>query len=334
WLPLSVLPLLVFALKIESEILILHIALAIVSGLLVFAVFYFFAIPRLKLHDIDYKEPHINGFIIVLLVFGVAMFLRQVITGLFVIAGVNIQYNNSWYIVSYYDLTSPMITVLFLLRRIIIMPLYTEVVFRRTVIPSLEDRGMSPFHAVLVSSLAFSLLDLILYLNSPDPFNNFYWICSTFMYGFFTGIIYILTRNLIFPVFYACIYHVYRLSGELGAVFGNEFMLAARALMNITTFAVGLGILIYVIWKFLEKQPSFYWISILRKHSVPNIKRGVAGYFIISLGLLVLQLLVHVASSSFTGETFPGHFLIILAFYLLAFSIPFWMTITTEYARD
>ncbi|MHA2296883.1 MAG: CPBP family glutamic-type intramembrane protease [Candidatus Hodarchaeales archaeon] len=333
-LPLSILPWLIFTLKIESEGIFLQITFASLSSFLVFVIFYFFVIPKLKLLDTEYKKASTASFITVLLVFCVAMFFRQLITTIFTSAGVKIQTDNTWYIASYADLITPVLVGMFILRRVILLPLYTEVVFRRTVIPSLEDRGLSPFHAVLVSSLAFSVLDVILYLDSPDPLNNFYWVCSTFIYGFFTGIIYILTRNLIFPVMYASIYHLYRLIGELGAVFGNGFLLAARDLIDIITLGVGICILVYVIWIFLKKQSTTEWVSVLKKHSVPHIRRGLAGYFIISLGLLVLQLLVHVITALITGKTFPGEFFIILAFYILAFSIPFWLTITTEYARD
>jgi hypothetical protein len=72
----------------------------------------------------------------------------------------------------------------------------------------------------------------------------------------------------------------------------------------------------------------------LKKPSVPYIQRGILGFFLISIGLLALQIIFVRIGREVTSNIFPEYFLFITPFYLVIFSLPFFLTISTEYAQD
>jgi hypothetical protein len=90
----------------------------------------------------------------------------------------------------------------------------------------------------------------------------------------------------------------------------------------------------------MNQQIKPAWLKIIRKRSVPNIKRGIAGFFFISLGLLLVQTFVIVIGREVTNfyhnfpQNLPQYFIYVTIFYLIAFTVPFWLTVSTEYAKD
>lgn len=301
------------------------------SGFLVCVVVYFIFIPRLKVLDADYKKASSVSLFIILLVFWTVIFFRLLLTATVELFGVKIETPFPGFLNSYIQLLDPIFMLFFLLYQLIILPLFTELVYRRTVIPLLEDRGLSSFHAVILSSLGFCFLYLPYYFQTLNTLNNLYWFASTFLFGFATGIIYILTRNILFPILYAIFYHAYRLTDTLGSYFGNEILLLIQNLTNYVTLLAGLVVITYIILKLIGSKSPVNWVNIIKMRSVPNIKRGVIGFFIISLGLTGIQLLMILIHKILT---YSEYFIVNTVFYLVAFTIPFWLIIKTEYAQD
>ncbi|MFX1506555.1 MAG: hypothetical protein ACFFDC_10610, partial [Promethearchaeota archaeon] len=83
----------------------------------------------------------------------------------------------------------------------------------------------------------------------------------------------------------------------------------------------------------LQKESSQKWVSIIKTHSAPKIGRGIIGYFFISVVLVIIQIfisnIIHTLFSSDIFLIFAAYTL----FYFIAFSIPFWLSITSEYAQ-
>lgn len=316
--------------NIDSDIF--NAILAILSGLLVGLIVYFVFIPRLNVLDVDYKKPDKIGFIIVLFVFGFVIFYRFLMTVLFEFFGTEIYFTMPWFVWNNDLLLDSQFMVLFLIYQLIINPLFTELVYRRTVIPLLEDRGLSPFSAVIISSFGHCLFSLPYYIYNPNYLANLYWFMSTFIFGFATGIIYILTRNVLFPILYATLYYVYRLTDGLGEAFNNDFLLITRDLIHFSVILVGLAITGYIIWNLVNKfDPE--WIKLIKCPSVPHVKRGIIGFLVISFILVGSQILVTTIIDNLTKLADLGNIFSHAIFYLIAFSIPFWLTITSEYAQ-
>ncbi|MFX0205199.1 MAG: type II CAAX prenyl endopeptidase Rce1 family protein [Candidatus Hodarchaeota archaeon] len=317
---------------------ILNVAFANISMLLICLIAYYVLIPRLKLEDPIYQEPDLENFAIVPLFLCVVIFLRVVLTFVFESYGVVIYDVPPWFLsYNYYPLFDDSFLILFLIFELITIPLFTESVYRRVIIPLLEDRGLSPIFAVILSSLAFCLLDLPYYISTTNYLGTLYWFISTFFYGFATGMIYIYTRNILFSVLYASVYHFYRMSDFLGRILQNELLILIRDSIHLLTFLGSIIVVVYIVWITIRDVPTNGWIRFLktiRIESAPNIKRGIIGYFLISVSLVVIQMLATDLISQLTWNNELGHLLLNSLFYLIAFSIPFWLSVTTEYVQN
>ena len=132
----------------------------------------FVFIPRLNVFDADYKEVNKSGFIIVLLVFCFAMCYRFLLTVLFDFLKIQLYDAMPSFVCSYSKFYDPFFLYFFIIYFVIVTPLFTEIIYRRTVIPLLEDRGLSPFHAVIVSSFGFCLFHLPVSQHLLGPEKN------------------------------------------------------------------------------------------------------------------------------------------------------------------
>lgn len=332
--PLIFLQWVIYEAGLDVDMNVLGAMLANLTGILVCLVVYFVFIPRLKVKDTQYENPNLQNLLVIAPVFLVIIFVRVIITILFTSSGNTPYLIYPWFMNSYDRLLNPMILLQFILYQFVIIPIYAELLYRRTIIPLLEDRGLSPILAVILSSLGFCLLYLPGYYHPKDSIGTIFWFISTFLFGLATGLIYILTRNVLFSIFYAIIYYAYRLSGDIGTFFQNEFLLTVHYLLSTIILIGGLILLIYVIWSlFFQRKSSVQWVNVIKTTSGSKITRGLIGYFVISVLLVSFQLIV----SNLFHAFLPSDMLLIFAantlFYLIAFSIPFWLSITSEYAQ-
>ncbi|MHA2246972.1 MAG: CPBP family glutamic-type intramembrane protease [Candidatus Hodarchaeales archaeon] len=302
------------------------------SGFLVFLIAFFVFIPRLNVLDADYKEINKSSFIIVLLVFCFAMCYRFLLTVLFDSLGIELFDAMPEFVFSFDLFYDPLFLFFFIIYFVLVTPLFTEIIYRRTVIPLLEDRGLSPFQAVIFSSFGFCLFHLPRFVTNPNFQANMYWFISTFIFGFATGVIYMYTRNIVFPLIYSIIYFSYRLTYTFSIAFDDLFYSLIHNILNFGVLIVGLAVTGYIVWSFIQK-PNPEWIKVIKKPSVPQVGRGVVGFLIISSILVGLQILIpNLIDNSFDNNN-PVNILLNSIFYLLVFSIPFWLTITSEYAQ-
>jgi len=304
-----------------------------INGVLICLIVYFVFIPHLKVKDVTFRDSNIESFYVVLPVFLIIIFFRIILTFLFEQSGSTIYLMSPWFLSSYSLLLDPSVLILFILYQFFIIPVYTELLYRRTVIPLLEDRGLSPLLAVVLSSLGFCLLFLPEYLATSNYMGTLYWFGSTFLFGLATGFIYIITRNILFPILYAAIYYVYRFTYDFGTFFRDKNLLFIHLFLNIIILIIGFMILIFIIWHLVNRESHSRWVNIIKTPSASKITRGVIGYFIISVILVSIHLIAKEYIASSTSSNILGAFIFNTAFYLLAFSIPFWLTITSEYAQ-
>ncbi|UCG04162.1 MAG: CPBP family intramembrane metalloprotease [Candidatus Heimdallarchaeota archaeon] len=331
--PLSFLHVILSESDVNIDFILLDAIIANLTGIGICFVTYFIFIPRLKVQDAKYEDLNTNSLAIVCGVFLVILCLRIIITFTFETLGSTIYLVRPWFLYSYNLLLDPVIRVLFLSYQFIIVPIYAELLYRRTIIPLLEDRGLSPLLSVVFSSLGFCLLFLPEYIQTSNYPGTFYWFISTFLFGLATGLIYILTRNILLSILYAIIYYAYRFSGEIGRSLHDELLLTIHFLLSIIILIGGLLVIVYVIWNLFQKKSTTMWVNVIQTPSAPKITRGLIGYLVISVVLVSIQIIV----SNLVNEVFSSDILLIFAantlFYLIAFSIPFWLSITSEYAQ-
>ncbi|MHA1969771.1 MAG: CPBP family intramembrane glutamic endopeptidase [Candidatus Hodarchaeales archaeon] len=296
--------------------------------------------PKVNVLDTPMENINKKGFIITLVVFFLIVSFRIWMTFVFdEILNADTTLSIPWYLRSYSQLTITLYLVLYSTYRLILRPLFHELVFRRTAIPLLEDRGLSPFHAVLLTSIGYCLFLIPNFFENPNQLGNIYWIFSTFLFGLGTGLVYILTRNVGFSILYSSIYNLYRMSGTIGFRLQNELETMFN-IANLLILIAGISTLIFIIWDQLNDKITQTYINKLKIISVPNIRKGIIGFSILSVVLVLFQYFVSEIIDIVTFDSivktqiYPDIFILYTLFYLIVFSIPFLLSITSEYAQS
>ncbi|MFX0173853.1 MAG: type II CAAX prenyl endopeptidase Rce1 family protein, partial [Candidatus Hodarchaeota archaeon] len=215
----------------------------------------------------------------------------------------------------------------------VLSPLFVELLYRRTVIPLLEDRGLSPLIAVVITASGYVFIDIPYFMLNPDlPIA--YISVSTLIFGLGAGFIYILTRNVFYSVFFSALFNSHSYLHTLGIAYNSDNLLTIYDVVNLITFLISIIILIYIDWRLINRDLTSKTAKVLTLPSSSNITKGIIGFFVISASLLIIQGIVVKFGRCATNNIFPEYFSYIFVFYIIAFSIPYWLTITTEYALD
>ncbi|MFW9915296.1 MAG: type II CAAX prenyl endopeptidase Rce1 family protein [Candidatus Thorarchaeota archaeon] len=185
--------------------------------------------------------------------------------------------------------------------------IFKEYLYRRTLIPLLEERGTSPFAAITLSSLVFAFIEipyalgiqitivehsnhLNLYLSRYNLWDSlfyaFYLFSTAFILGMACGIAYIVTRNITFSVIIHCsgILPYYIIGLALAT--NNEPLLGFIGIIIIIMNISGLFIVLYCLWLHYQHSPEAERLVILKKKSSADIKRGLVGFLAIFWGVV------------------------------------------------
>ncbi|MFX0182857.1 MAG: type II CAAX prenyl endopeptidase Rce1 family protein [Candidatus Hodarchaeota archaeon] len=290
--------------------------------------------PRLKVSDAEFKGFSKYSLYIAISFFFLMILSETIITTIYEIFFSSLEINFSSFIPPEVLFDNPFYMLLFLIYDIILVTLFIEFVYRRALIPMLEDRGLSPFHAVILAALGSSFIDLPGYALNPNHPVDIYSFCLSIFIGLCAGLIYVSTRNIFFPIVSVICYQVFSTFGLIAP----EELLAIYESLNILLLVISFGIIIIIIYGMLNPSRSPKWLRIIKQPSSPFVMRGVSGFFIISLGLLTLQTIVakigRILFVPVRGDVFPEYFIYISIFYAIAFTIPFFLTISTEWASS
>ncbi|MHA2246831.1 MAG: CPBP family glutamic-type intramembrane protease [Candidatus Hodarchaeales archaeon] len=334
-------------LNVNSEInyIILSAMSLIILNIVLSIIVYYIFIPKLRVKDADYKEVNRNDFFIIFILYFLTNFFLIILINLFNFVDAELTIESDYIINFYVDSKNPVIFIIFILN-IITMIVFSELVYRRTIIPLLEDRGLSPFLAAILSGLGSSFIGIPNYIISnygygPNYQMDLYHFMLQIFLGFILGFLYVLTRNILFPILLGSINEIFYQICHSGLINENEVLQTIYNLNIAITILISLGIIVYLIREsVVNKKSTKEWVRIIKLPSAPRIERGLLGFFGISLGLLGIQTLVVFIGKTVTNSwppnfenIFPQYFNFIIVFYIIAFSIPFWLTITTEYAK-
>ncbi|MHA2053504.1 MAG: hypothetical protein ACW99F_07905 [Candidatus Hodarchaeales archaeon] len=151
-----------------------------------------------------------------------------------------------------------------------------------------------------------------------------------FLEGIFLGVTYILTRNILYSIALGFIIETWELLPKL------FYDLAPLIAILVIFFFL----LYFTLKPDLQDLTVKKWKSIIKRKSAPQMTRGIIGYFLISIGLLLVQYFTVVIVRAIIG-TNPNDFNSIIEYaqvitivYFFIFLIPFWLIISTEYARN
>ena len=68
--------------------------------------------------------------------------------------------------ITFEEFIDPLLFITYIALIVVVNSIFIEVIYRRTVIPLLEDRGSSPFHAVLLASFGDCFISIPVYILS------------------------------------------------------------------------------------------------------------------------------------------------------------------------
>ncbi len=179
----------------------------------------------------------------------------------------------------------PLTVILYLAMPSIGAPFFEELLYRRALIPSLEKRGMSPYAAVMASSLIFAIGHLPNDLINGNITGGIVHVSGVFILGLAMSVIYVLTRKVIYPMIIHGLANFVSFLGPLLILANDILILSAFALIKIGMIVVGGIFGAYVLITALKHAPPD-WVLLFREKSKQRIRNGFIGFAIITLSIL------------------------------------------------
>ena len=192
-------------------------------------------------------------------------------------------------------LQNPLKIFLFLFPTTIGAAVFEELLYRRMLIPLLEQRGMSPFSAVFASSLVFALGHLITDLVGGNLAGGIIHVWTVFLLALALGMTYVLTRNVFFPILIHATSNFISFLAPLLILMEADILLQIRSFTVITLIITGGIIGINAIFKYLSDSRT-EWLKIIKMKSEYNITRGLVGFMIIAYLLISIPVMLELSS--------------------------------------
>jgi membrane protease YdiL (CAAX protease family) len=301
---------------------------------LVTAVVLLLLIPRLHLKTVEYRPltfvRTLKSVPAFCLVYTVAMGFGFVLYAVFDLLGIPVVHSYGAIVLTPTQLANPFNLVLFFATTTIGAAVSEEFLFRRTLIPSLETRGMAPLAAVLASSLGFSVIHMPNdILNGSLGYVIMHFV-TTLTIGIVLGVSYVATRNVVFPMILHGLINLVSFGALIVDTIGVFGLLVAYALVILAVWIIGIAVGIIALWQVLKKPPA-PWATVLRIKSKINILPGLLGYLTVAVGLVVLPVLGELAV---VALLYPNGFLIyatVCLFYLLFLAVLLWLLAQARY---
>ena len=300
---------LLYIVQLPNDIMIKRLFVLVIGQIICTAIFIIIIIPFLKVKDVEFNSINYSNFSTFIIVYCLYWAIMIPITlGLSIITnhlGLEFSIFNTLHL-SKDHRGNIFFLGIWLIAGTLGVAIFFEYLYRRTLIPLLEKRGMSPFSAVLTSSCAFALVNipfnlgfqitflresnlLNVYLSRYDLLNSLFYslnlFITAFLLGMACGIVYILTRNILFSIMIHCFG---LLPYYLMVLFNNNIILISLFCLLIIVMNIsGVFIALYTLYSFLSTSSRANWITILQKKSLVDINRGLIGFFIIFFGIII-----------------------------------------------
>jgi len=203
---------------------------------------------------------------------------------------------------------------------------FEELLFRRTIIPMLEKRGMAPFTAIFTSSIIFAVAHLPNDIVNGNIYGGIMHSIGVFYISISLGISYTITRNILFPIIIHSFINFISFSSPLVNTIGNDVMLFIYTIFVICTVIIGVGILLYSIWRYFKRRTTD-WVIILRNKSSLNTKPGIYGFIIIGIISAFIPITIELYSTNILVQSgkIVLYFTILLISYSLCVILFFWL---------
>ncbi|MFX1251639.1 MAG: lysostaphin resistance A-like protein [Promethearchaeota archaeon] len=337
-LPVLVLPLVGPVLPFELDLVTISLLQAFLSQIIGAVIIFFVLIPFFKVKKVEYQT--VSGFnflrtiLLACFTFAGGYLISRVLIIIFLGLGLVPQSGYGSFFLTAEHVANPFIIVLYFAVPTIGAPVFEELLYRRMLIPLLEERGMAPFAAVVASSLIFAFGHLPNDLLNGNLAGAVVHISNVLIIGLVLGLTYILTRNILFSMIIHGLINFMSFLGPFVLVMENDGLLAVYGLTSLLILLVGISVAIFAIWQYLRVSTAD-WVNLIKEKSAINILPGLVGFLIIAAVLTLLPLFweIYISVLAYIFSNLPILlFLILLGIgYIILIVTLLWLVSETKY---
>ena len=321
----------------QWDYIIVNLFILLISQFIGVSFAYFVVIPLFKAKDSEHHP--LNGLNSVRTILLLSMTFTVVFASNFILVQTfkildlipKSGYNNV--LLNSEHLNNPLNILIFYLPITIGAPLYEEVVYRRLLIPLLEERGMTPLIAVMTSSFIFAIAHLPGDLVNGNLPGGVIHVWNVFLIGVSVGLIYVLTRNIIYPIVIHGVLNFISFSGPLVLIMGNNLMIIAYNILFFLVLFLGLGIFLFSLWQYFRKRDG-EWVVLIRRKNNNNIKHGTLTFLVIGIISGFIPLGIHFLLLNLAVLEVLLYYLISLGSFGLLIVLFLWLGTRTTYESN
>ena len=323
-------------LYLPFDYIITNLLIAFISQVIGACIVYIILIPLFKVKNSEYHNLTLfNSLRTIILICSTFTLISSINFGLLYIFRLLNLIPQSGYtniLLNAGHLANPLNIVIYFLPSTIGAAVYEELIYRRLLIPLLENRGMSPSPAILTSSLLFALAHLPDDLVSANLPGTIIHIIAVFFIGVSLGLIYIITRNVIYSMIIHGIINFISFLGPLVILTANSTLTLTYDITYWTIFIVGIGILIFGLWQFFKK-PDAEWVILIREKQTNPILLGSIGFLIIGTTSIFIPLLIQTIVINLEIAVFSVllYFIVLLICFGSVLVLFIWLGTRTNY---
>lgn len=247
----------------------------------------------LKIRRVDYAEPDMKGLKQTVLtlagILGVMLMGNLILNSVFQLLGLIPETGyTSVILIGEEHLVDPMNVVIFYAVGSVGAPIFEELLYRRITIPMCESRGMGTFSAIFTSTLAFAFAHVPLDILNGNLAGTVLHFWTTFVTGFGLGVLYVLTRNILFPILVHAAFNALSFTAYIGTL--AESLLYLTGLVGLLyLILIPIGLITVAYYGFWRSERYGKWQSLKDEPLVGESTKAIM--FFVGLYLIVLTLL-------------------------------------------
>lgn len=247
----------------------------------------------LKVRRVDYAKPDMKGLKQTMLtiagIMGVMLAGTLVLNSMFLLLGLIPETGYTGVIlIGEEHLADPMNVVIFYAVGSVGAPIFEELLYRRITIPMCESRGMGTFSAVFTSTLAFAFAHVPLDILNGNLAGATLHFWTTFITGFGLGVLYVLTRNILFPILVHAAFNALSFTAYIGTL--TESLLYLTGLVGLLyLILIPTGLITVFYYGFWRSERYEKWQSLKDEPLMGKSTKAII--FFVGLYLIILTLL-------------------------------------------
>lgn len=315
-----------------EDTIIANLTIMFVSQIVSTVILIFIIIPLLRFENTEFPAISGNNLLKTILTFCIGFSIvylsSQILLNIFSILGLGLENSYSSILLTAEHLKNPFNILIYFTTVSITAPLFEELLNRRTMIPILEKRGMSPVASVFATSIVFALSHMVNDLVNGNIAYTITHLWSVFLIGTTCGIAYILTRNVIYPILIHGVVNFLSFGGNFVIILENEILFTYYRFFLYVITIIGLAIAVYVVWKYF-KSPLANWVSVIKKKSSVNVLPGLLKFITIFIGMILIITVCPLAIVKYISDL-PVAILLIITFYGMILIMPLWFETKTS----